>query len=172
MPVSSPSRVSPKLSRKHTNPFIVVLETTAAANTERVGTEAAQDPTARTSPPPATKHHLGKGSPEPAGLEPACRGEPDDQERTWEGSLRWGCGVTQSLEGDLVGWKGASVIVGLEDPDLGPERISPSSALPQSLVRMSQRPPTAGPLRDTPYSGKLLQWQRDILVPGKLLPTP
>lgn len=146
----------------HTNPFIVVPGTTAAANTGRVGTQEAQDPPARTNP----TNHQGKGSPEPAGLEPACRGEPGAQERTWEGSLRWG-GVTLSLE--RCG--------GLErvQPDHGVGRAGPQArqgqSTPCAAAKPGQdphRPPTFG-VTSGPW--RVLQWQSHILVPGKLLPT-
>uniref|UniRef100_A0A8C3NTE0 Uncharacterized protein n=1 Tax=Cyanoderma ruficeps TaxID=181631 RepID=A0A8C3NTE0_9PASS len=69
----SPPCGSPRSSRTHTNPFIVVPGTTAAANTGTVRTWVAQDPPARVTNP---TNHQGKGSPGPAGLEPAwCSGE-------------------------------------------------------------------------------------------------
>lgn len=56
------------------------------------------------------------------------------------GFLRWQGGSHKARE-VLVGWSGASLIVGLAEQDLEPERISQSPMLLQSLGRTPIDPP-------------------------------
>lgn len=110
-------------------------------------------------PPPPPQTPPGEGSPGPAGLGPAGRGESDAWERSWGGSLRWG-GSHKAL-----GLGGSSLI---EHPE--PERVRPSPVLLQSLGRTPPRPSHLWTFEGHPQ--KVLGWQRDALVAGKLLPTP
>lgn len=77
--------------------------------------------------------------------------------------LRWQGGSRKAWE-DLVGWSGSSLAVGLAEQDLRPERVGQSPMLLQSLGRTPTDPSF--------WTFEVLQWQRDILVPGKLLHTP
>lgn len=89
VPAPSPSCASPTSSAHTPTPLLLCQEPQQRQTLGQWGgTQVAQDPSARTNP----TNHQGQGSPEPAGLEPACRGEPGAQERAWEGSLRWGGG--------------------------------------------------------------------------------
>lgn len=50
-------------------------------------------------------------------------------------------GGSHKAWGGLVGWSGSSLIAGQAELDLGPESVSPSPVLLQSLGRTPEDPP-------------------------------